>query len=129
MPGGKIVEALRFREIQTSTSYFFGVPIGVNVDVTYCFMSKTGESFSVSAENENSANSGSINGLVAWYNDAVTDIEKLNELPKEFSLEQNYPNPFNPTITFEYSNKEPSFVKLSVYDILGNEVATLVNQD
>jgi hypothetical protein len=44
-------------------------------------------------------------------------------------LEQNYPNPFNPSTQINYSIKENGFVTLRVYDIVGKEIATLVNED
>jgi len=44
-------------------------------------------------------------------------------------LEQNYPNPFNPSTTISYSIKEKGLVTLRVFDILGNEVKTLVNEE
>ncbi len=47
--------------------------------------------------------------------------------PYQFALEQNYPNPFNPTTTIQYELAVPSKVKLRVFDILGREVAALVN--
>lgn len=46
----------------------------------------------------------------------------------DFTLYQNYPNPFNPSTNIEYELKEYSFVSLRVYDILGNEIALLVNE-
>ena len=49
--------------------------------------------------------------------------------PNSFTLYQNYPNPFNPSTSIKYSVKENSLVSLKLYDILGNEVVTLVNEE
>ena len=49
-------------------------------------------------------------------------------LPEEFALHQNYPNPFNPVTTLRYDLPENSMVSIKVYDMLGREVRTLVNQ-
>lgn len=51
-----------------------------------------------------------------------------NEVPKRYGLEQNYPNPFNPTTKISYELPVTSYVTLIVYDMLGHEVKTLVNE-
>jgi hypothetical protein len=56
------------------------------------------------------------------------DVGEDNEnVPKQFSLGQNYPNPFNPTTTISFNISERATVKLGVYNMLGEEVAMLVN--
>lgn len=52
----------------------------------------------------------------------------VNGLPVEFALYQNYPNPFNPSTIISFSIPKAEFVTLKIYDILGNEVKTLVNE-
>jgi hypothetical protein len=61
--------------------------------------------------------------------DIVTGIKSEQGLVKEFKLEQNYPNPFNPRTNIVFRIAEPGFVSLKVYDVLGNLVATLVNEE
>ncbi len=59
----------------------------------------------------------------------TTAVQNENIAPRSFNLEQNYPNPFNPTTTIVYTIPHSRFVSLKVYDILGREVKTLVNQE
>lgn len=59
----------------------------------------------------------------------VTSVDNNNILPSKFDLSQNYPNPFNPSTTISYQLSSTSKVVLKVYDIIGKEVATLVNKE
>ena len=70
-------------------------------------------------------------GLFTVVNGIVNGIETLDDyvLPTEFDLYQNYPNPFNPTTTFNYQVPEISFITLKVYDVLGNIIANIVNEE
>ncbi|MEE9168078.1 MAG: T9SS type A sorting domain-containing protein [Candidatus Neomarinimicrobiota bacterium] len=61
--------------------------------------------------------------------DLRIDYERGNPIiAVEFTLSQNYPNPFNPTTTIPYDLKQSGMAKLTVYDMLGREIATLVNE-
>ena len=59
----------------------------------------------------------------------VTSIENEITQPTEFILSQNYPNPFNPSTKIKYSIPQTSNVVIKIYDVLGSEVATLVNEE
>ena len=56
------------------------------------------------------------------------DVEQTPEIISEFRLEQNYPNPFNPSTNIRFRISDFGFVSLKIFDVLGNEVATLVDE-
>jgi hypothetical protein len=59
----------------------------------------------------------------------ITEVVHENIIPSAYKLEQNYPNPFNPETVISWQIAVGSFVTLKIYDVLGNEVATLVNEE
>ncbi|NWF88764.1 MAG: T9SS type A sorting domain-containing protein [Ignavibacteriaceae bacterium] len=68
--------------------------------------------------------------LIINYNQAPADIElESDKLPSYCSLEQNYPNPFNPLTLIKFNLPDPTYVSLTVFDTLGNEIETLVNKE
>jgi hypothetical protein len=58
----------------------------------------------------------------------LTSVDGLKNLPVDFGLFQNYPNPFNPSTTIGYRIKETGFVSIKVFDLLGREIATMVDE-
>jgi hypothetical protein len=68
-----------------------------------------------------------LNELVGSDPSTTTAVSRNNPVPVRFALDQNYPNPFNPSTTISYKISSDSYVTLKVYDILGKEIATLVN--
>ena len=56
-----------------------------------------------------------------------TAVDNKLNMPLKINLEQNYPNPFNPSTTISYNISKSGYVKLKIYDSLGQEIKTLVN--
>jgi hypothetical protein len=66
--------------------------------------------------------------ISAIYQGATAIDEDAPAVPMKFELAQNFPNPFNPTTQIEYTLNNNTNVQITVYDLLGHEIATLVNE-
>lgn len=100
------------------------------------------DAYSIAVDNSNNVFvAGGSKGIHNFYDFTIikysqqTDKAGLNyykpvslEIPKEYNLSQNYPNPFNPETNIKFSIPNNSFVKLTIYDITGKEIASLVNE-
>lgn len=86
---------------------------------------------SLTIDNNNYVYAGTDNGVWRRPLLEITSVEEeqTDEIPTEFWLSQNYPNPFNPQTSIQYAVSNRQFVSLKVYDILGNEIETLVNEE
>ncbi len=87
-----------------------------------------GKFIKLNPHNPNQLFLGSDGGDV-WVRDNVTSVTINDVIPTDFSLLQNYPNPFNPSTTISYQIPYQSKVTLKIYDVLGREAKTLVNEE
>jgi len=104
---------------------FFITPTGLGLS--------TGREFEIQEDNK-IVLTGNSNGNFATIRVNASSISSIKEfpnleLPEEFILEQNYPNPFNPVTSIQYAISSRQFVTLKVYDILGKDVATFVDEE
>jgi Secretion system C-terminal sorting domain len=105
----------------------FASGFGNSGNPTSILMNSWGESFSGSAQNSSSR---IIAGFLTFRETHLTGVKNEQSIvPKVWKLEQNYPNPFNPSTTIKYQVPKPGYVSLKIYDILGREILTLVNEN
>jgi len=85
----------------------------------------------LTADNNGYVYTGTDNGVWRRPLSEITSVEEeqIDEMPTEFLLSQNYPNPFNPSTKIKYLVPQSSNVVIKVFDILGNEIEILVNEE
>jgi hypothetical protein len=79
------------------------------------------------ADQRSNGNDGTIRG--ANWVPGISSVKDEVGFPNSYSISQNHPNPFNPSTTIRFQVPNSSFLNLKVYDVLGNKVATLVNEE
>jgi hypothetical protein len=112
---GEVVQSSKFTSATTKTFTFTAPSTAGNVTMACC---------GAAGSNPPAWNNTPNKTIVVK---TVSGIEN-NTAPVTFSLNQNYPNPFNPVTKISYSVAKAGNVKITVYDILGNEIRTIVNQ-
>jgi Secretion system C-terminal sorting domain len=129
LPGGTVVQALRVR---TDTRTYTPTNDGYLYyrSISYLFLATSGTQVLVDAADTTSPSTGVIPvSDITFINASITDVPHVNNtIPDNFNLGQNYPNPFNPATNIRFQISKSGFVSLRVYDVLGKEVATLVNE-
>lgn len=96
-------------------------------NASYSFSSTVGEPFN--GKSNNISNQQAAGFWYVYQQQTITTVEENETIPTAFKLEQNYPNPFNPTTKIKFAVPERGNVLIKIYDLLGSEVATLVNEE
>ena len=106
---------------------FFPSGFGFSQSATATLISSVGEPFvGFSQIGSTSIYSGSLFRNIV----IITGLrENKNQLPHEYALYQNYPNPFNPSTTVRYDLPRTTFVTLSIFDVLGRQISTIVEEE
>ncbi len=117
-------QAIAIFDDNTSTPYIAGFRLHKENEGNFVFIAGRPYRYDNTASNTN------YNFVLDnWMNSPFVDARENSILPEKFELYQNYPNPFNPSTVISYQLSAPGNVVLKIFDVLGNEVATLIDNE
>ncbi|MBK7230424.1 MAG: T9SS type A sorting domain-containing protein [Ignavibacteriales bacterium] len=106
----------------------FTLELDKPIDIIVCYLIGRGSSALNSVSVMKDITEEAIQIYNSNFTDIPTSIENQPIVISEFKLDQNYPNPFNPSTKISWQSPVSGHQKLKIYDVLGNEVVTLVNE-
>ena len=106
--------------VSATNAYLWNVPDSLQADSTY--------KIKITSIDDSTLSSTSTNSFIIKAK-TTTGVKNENIIAKEYKLYNNYPNPFNPSTTIKFDIKESGLVSLKIYDILGREVRTLLDEE
>ncbi|HLF14537.1 MAG TPA: T9SS type A sorting domain-containing protein [Bacteroidota bacterium] len=129
-PKTVLVSCLRGTQTQVMENYSGGVFSSRDKEVSVFYISLDGTLFSVDQPDSNYAGgTAEVRSLNYSVRVGTSDVRQVSPaVPEGFALSQNYPNPFNPSTTITFAVPSTGHVSMNVYDLLGREIATLVDR-
>jgi aminopeptidase N len=125
---------LTISQVVNSNPSFFTMPVQIKINtslgdtITTVFNNQQNQDFEIIVSGEPTSLVFDPNNFILKTVTIVANVDDFIH-PYEYALEQNYPNPFNPSTKIKYQIADAGFVNLQVYDVLGNEVATLISKE
>jgi len=129
LPNGSF-QALRSKKVETTSVYSGSTLTNSYSSYSFSWITREGHQLQVSADTGASSGNVTLTNVSVSYVVATpaTAVKATSEMPARFELKQNYPNPFNPSTAIEFQISSREATRLTVFNVLGQEVATLVNQ-
>ncbi len=128
LPNGSF-QAVRLKGTYTTYVYNGASLINSYSSYDYTWLTLEGNQLKVDVDTSTATGNVTVQSIeITYVSSTATAVNIQSTSPKNFMLSQNYPNPFNPATTISFQIPKSSFVTLKVYDVLGREVASLINE-